>query len=184
MSDPNDLEAFLTRAWQILGRGVSDRRSAARHPTFATVSPEGYPEARTVVLRAAHRPTAMLEVHTDTASAKIAALRANPKAELHIWDSRAKIQLRLVATVSILTGAETADRWASVPDASRVSYGTSPVPGSVIDHVYAYDKPPCPERFAVLRCALDAIDLVHLDTRHRRARYTRVKNWSGDWLAP
>ncbi|MEM6482531.1 MAG: pyridoxamine 5'-phosphate oxidase family protein [Pseudomonadota bacterium] len=184
MSDPNDLTGFLSRAWQILGRGVADRRSPARHPTFATVSPDGLPQARTVVLRAADRATAMLEIHTDTASAKIAALRAHPQAEVHIWDARSKIQLRLAARVSILTGAETADRWASVPEASRVSYGTEPAPGSVIGHVYAYEKPPCADRFAVLSCALEAIDLVHLDTRHRRARYTRASEWSGNWLAP
>lgn len=184
MSEPNDLGAFLTRAWQILGRGVADRRAAARHPTFATVSPEGRPEARTVVLRAADRAHATLEVHTDTASAKVAALQATPWAELHVWDSRAKMQLRLAAQVTVLTGAETAAHWASVPEAARVSYGTQPEPGRVIPHVYAYEKPPCPDRFAVLRCALAAIDLVHLDTRHRRARYTRDTGWSGAWLAP
>ncbi|MEM6376496.1 MAG: pyridoxamine 5'-phosphate oxidase, partial [Pseudomonadota bacterium] len=109
---------------------------------------------------------------------------ANPRAELHIWEARAKIQLRLAARVTVLTGEATADRWASVPESARVSYGTDPRPGSVIDHVYAYEKPPCPDRFAVLRCALERIDLVHLDTRHRRARYLRETNWSGEWLAP
>lgn len=184
MSDPNDLGAFLTRAWQIIGRGVADRRSPARHPTLATVSPEGRPQARTVVLRAADRPSATLEIHTDTASAKVVALRATPQAELHVWDSRAKIQLRLAADVTICTGAETAAQWDAIPEASRVSYGTTPDPGQVIPHVYAYEKPSCPDRFAVLRFALTSIDIVHLDTRHRRASFTRSSHWSGAWLAP
>ena len=45
MSDPNDLAAFLDEAWQHLGRGVADAKSPARYPTFATTSPDGWPEA-------------------------------------------------------------------------------------------------------------------------------------------
>ena len=38
MSDPSDLNAFLDHAWQRLSRGVADRRSGARHVSFATVA--------------------------------------------------------------------------------------------------------------------------------------------------
>lgn len=184
MSDPNDLAAFLAEAWQHLRRGVADAKSPARYPTFATVSPAGVPEARTVALRKADPSAAVVDVHTDIETPKVAALRHNPVAALHVWLPRARLQLRLTGEVSIHTGDEVAEDWARVPAASRVSYGTEPFPGEPIDHVYAYEKPMVQARFAVLRCALTHIDLVHLDTQHRRAEFRRSNGWAGQWRAP
>lgn len=184
MSDPNDLTAFLTEAWQHLGRGVADSKSPARYPTFATTAPDGTPEARTVALRGARQSDATVEVHTDIETDKITALRAHPIAALHIWLPRANLQIRLTGEVDILTGDDVEDQWQKVPPASRVSYGTMPIPGTPIDHVYAYEKPSERSRFAVLNCHLKHIDLVHLDTRHRRAMYRSSDGWAGTWVAP
>ncbi len=184
MSDPGDLQALLDDVWRHLARGVADRQVPARHPTFATVSPDGRPQARTVVLRAATRSSATLEVHTDTRSAKITALGGTPCAQFHIWEADARLQIRLSTRVTILTGAATADRWARVPDTARVSYGTRPAPGTPIANVYDYENPHSPECFAVLSCAIEHMDIVHLDTRHRRAAFSREDGWRGVWLAP
>lgn len=48
-------EGIWESLWRTLERGVADAAHPARRPTFATVSPEGWPEARTVVLRTADR---------------------------------------------------------------------------------------------------------------------------------
>ena len=184
MSDPNDLGAFLDEAWQYLGRGVAESRSPARYPTFATVSPEGWPEARTVALRRAVRGENVLEVHTDIRTPKVAALRTLPRAGLHVWLPRADLQIRISADVEVLTGPETDEQWAHVPPASRVSYGTEPVPGTPIPSVYAYEKPSERSRFAVLRCHMVEMDLVHLGARHRRAIYRAATDWQGTWVAP
>ena len=45
------LDTLHTHAWHRLIRGVHDRHAPARHPTLATVSPDGMPQARTAVLR-------------------------------------------------------------------------------------------------------------------------------------
>ncbi len=184
MSDLNDLAAFLNGAWQHIARGVADAKSPARYPTFVTVSPDGVPQARTVALRGASQSAGTLEVHTDTQTDKITALRANDLAALHIWLPRADLQIRLTGRTEILTGPQVDAAWARVPAASRVSYGTMPAPGTPIGHVYAYEKPPLRDRFAVLVCHLAQIDLVHLDSRHRRAVFDRVDDWRGTWVAP
>ncbi|WP_299689420.1 pyridoxamine 5'-phosphate oxidase family protein [uncultured Tateyamaria sp.] len=184
MSDPGDLRAFLAEAWQHLRRGVADAKSPARYPVFATVSPDGTPEARTVALRRADPQAGVLEVHTDTRTPKVTALRATPVAALHVWLPRARLQIRVTAQVEILTGDAVSDSWNQIPPASRVSYGTEPLPGQPIDSVHAYDKPPNRDRFAVLRCHVSAIDLVHLYTVHRRAGYARADGWAGQWRAP
>jgi pyridoxamine 5'-phosphate oxidase len=179
-----DLASFYQQAWTRLVRGVADRRAPSRHPTLATVSPAGWPEARTVVLRAADPVLATLEIHTDLKSPKVASLRANNCATLHIWEQSAHLQIRIEATVTILTGENVAPIWAKVPDPSRQSYGTMPTPGTPIDAALAYKKPADQTSFAVLRCAAQAIDLLHLGPDHRRARFERLNDWQGQWLAP
>ena len=178
------LDGIRGRVWQTLGRGVADRRSAARHPTFATVSPDGWPEARTVVLRAADAQVQTLDVHTDFQSDKVKSLRGKSRAAFHIWDEKQKLQLRLGAEVEILSGDVVADLWAKVPDPSRQAYGTDPAPGTAINDALAYTKPADPAAFAVLRCKVIAIDVVHLGADHRRALFTRDSEWIGEWLAP
>jgi len=178
------LDGCWRQAWQQLGRGVADRHHPARHPTFATVSAEGWPEARTVVLRRADDVTHVLDAHTDLQSSKIESLRANPRAAFHVWIPKQQLQLRLQCDVAILHGDEVAEDWARVPDPSRQSYGVTPPPGTAISEALDYVKKPDPETFAVLRCALHHLDVVHLGEVHRRARFTKARDWAGEWLAP
>jgi pyridoxamine 5'-phosphate oxidase len=178
------LDTLYAQVWARLVRGVRDRHAPARHPTFATLSPDGWPEARTVVLRSADPVASTLDIHTDLRSAKVASLRHSPRAALHIWDASAHLQSRIEVEVDILTGAQVAGTWARVPDPSRQSYGTTPAPGIPIADALAYKKIPDPASFAVLRCTVRAIDAVHLGPQHRRARFTSADGWAGQWLAP
>lgn len=178
------LDGLLAQVWQRLSRGVADRRAPARHPTFATTSPQGWPEARTVVLRAFDCDAKAVDIHTDLQSAKVASLRKTPRAALHIWDAAAHLQIRLQTSVTILSGDQVAALWARVPDPSRQSYGTRPAPGQPIADALAYDKPADPHSFAVLRCEVQSMDIVHLGPQHRRAAFTRADHWQGQWLAP
>ncbi len=179
MTDPEDLPAFLDLAWQRLG---CRKGAAAPLVTLATVAPDGWPEARTVVLRGADRAAGQLEIHTDLATPKVTALRADPRAELVFWDAATDLQIRAALQITIVPQA--AGRWARVPEASRMAYGTSPAPGSPIASAFAYDKTPDPARFAALIGQVLAFDLVHLGPRHRRARFVAAEGWQGMWLAP
>jgi pyridoxamine 5'-phosphate oxidase len=179
-----DLATLHAHVWQLLTRGVRDRRAAARHPTLATVSIDGKPQARTVVLRAADQARATVDIHTDIHSAKIAELRARPFAALHIWDASAHLQMRLESEVTILTGADVAAIWARVPDVARLSYGCTPVPGVPIASALDYVKVPDQAAFAVLRMQIMSMDIVHLGPNHRRAAYKLADQWAGQWLVP
>lgn len=178
------LPDLLDRAWSCLERGPVDRDAAARHPTLATIDRQGWPEARTVVLRSVSRADDLVEVHTDLHSPKVASLRATPRAALHVWDAAARLQIRLQARVEILTGPEVAETWAQVPDHPRQSYGIVPPPGTPIGSSRGYRAVPDPATFAVLRCHPVHIDLLHLGDVHRRARFLQADGWTGQWLAP
>lgn len=172
------------RVWGTLGRGVADARHPARLPVFATVSADGWPEARTVVLRSAARESGTLTIHTDLYSDKIKSLHATPRAALHIWDAKQNLQIRLQAEVTILTGDDTRALWDKIPDHAQQSYGVRPPPGMPITAALAYDKAPDPATFAVLECRVLHIDAVHLGTDHRRIRFSRLGHWQEQWLSP
>ena len=178
------LAGLHARAWETLGLGVGNPLHPARLPSFATVSPDGWPEARTVVLRGAEMVSAEVSVHTDLYSGKIQSLRAHPKASLHIWDSEQALQLRMQAEVSIASGIDTRPLWDKIPDHAQQSYGVTPPPGALIDGALDYIKQPDPDTFAVLTCRITQIDVVHLGDDHRRALFSRESNWAGQWLSP
>lgn len=187
-SDPHpwasDLAGLHAEVWLRLTRGVHDRHAPARHPTLATVTSDGRPQARTVVLRAADKAASTLDIHTDLRSAKVGELRATPFAALHVWDTSAHLQLRLEAQVTLLTGQDVAAIWAGVPDTSRGSYGSTPAPGEPIAQALDYRKAADPSSFAVLRLEVFSIDALHLGPNHRRARFDRKTSWAGVWLSP
>ena len=179
-----DLSQLYAEVWARLTRGVHDRHAPARHPTLATVSPEGRPQARTVVLRAADKAAGKLDIHTDLRSAKVRDLRVTPFAALHVWDTSAHLQLRLEADVTILTGKDVATIWAGVPAASRLSYGSTPAPGQPIARALDYTKAAEQASFVILRLRVATVDALHLGPNHRRAQFDRHNDWKGAWLAP
>lgn len=187
-SDPHpwasDMALLHVEVWRHLTRGVHDRHAPARHPTLATVSPDGRPQARTVVLRAADKTAGTLDIHTDLRSAKVMDLRATPFAALHVWDTSAHLQLRIEARVTILTGHDVAATWQGVPEESRGAYGSTPAPGQPIAQALGYTKAADPACFAVLRLRVSTVDALHLGPNHRRARFDRDNDWAGTWLAP
>lgn len=179
------LDSLHAHIWTRLSRGVHDRRAPARHPTLATVDATGRPQARTVVLRGADAAAGTLSLYTDRHSAKVAELRANPLAALHVWDAAAHLQIRIEAEVAIETGPGVADVWASVPEPSRYAYSSTATPGRPIPEALAYTKTPDPAAFARLRLTVSAIDALHLGRdHHRRARFERADGWAGQWLVP
>ena len=184
MIEFNNLAQFLDHGWSCINRSVADTKSPGRYPTLATVSEDLLPETRTVVLRKANRSTSILEIHTDTRTEKVNALRQNSNGSLHMWLPKRRLQIRISVFVRIQTGSIIKKRWEEVPQKSRVSYGTIPPSGSVIKGPLAYDQTPSMEHFAVLECNVGKIELLHLGKNHTRAVYQAISDWTGTWLAP
>lgn len=181
----HELDTLLDHAWQRLTRGVHDRHAPSRHPTLATVSPEGLPQARTVVLRGADRSHYRLTIYTNLYSAKVVDLRRTPVAALHVWDIGSSLQIRLLADVTIITGVDAAAAWSALPERSLRAYCSDHPPGKPIDSALAYEQTPDPQAFAILRLEVQQMELLHLGIQHhRRALFTRDDDWAGHWLIP
>lgn len=180
-----DLDALLDRVWMQLRQGVADRAAPARYLALATAGQTGGAEARMVVLRGADRDDASLTVHTDTLSAKVAELRADPRATLLLWDPGALLQVRLKVEVGIDTGTVVGGHWRGVPEPARRVYGGMPPPGDVLDLPDALVETSARDRFAVMTCKLRAIDALHLAApKHHRAYFRWQDHWQGRWIAP
>ena len=178
------LDDFLDFGWTQIYRGKADNKSPARHPTFVTSSADGFPNARTLVMRRSDREKNQIDFHTDTTSSKMLDLKKNPLAGIHIWIPKVQLQIQMEVVVEIKVGDITIPYWNNVPTNSRVTYGTIPSPGTVIESPNAYDHASDQKRFAVLVCHIETIQLLLLGVKHIRANYIKINNWQGEWLSP
>lgn len=181
---PTSFEEAMSAAEETLDRAVKDRGARARHVTIATASPDGWPEARIVALRAADLASAKLRIQTDSATAKVASLAALPRAELHVWHPETCLQLRLRCEARLRRGAEVAEDWEAMPVPARTSYGKAPPPGAEISGPLDYEVTSDPQSFVVVDLRVLRFDLLFLGLVHKRAIFDWQDGWHGRWISP
>ncbi len=184
MTEPwDELPATLDAVWHRLEEGAGDPGAPARHLVLATAGLDGGAEARLVVLRAADRIGARIDIHTDARTGKVAELGRDPRATLLAWDPAARLQIRLRADIAARPG--TPREWAGLSDAARQLYGGAPPPGARLDRPDDHAASPAPDRFLVLTGRILRIETLRLGrSRHRRARFDRETGFAGHWCAP
>jgi hypothetical protein len=181
--------------WELLRTGARDRRHAFHTPMLATADAAGRPEVRTVVLREVEPDAWRLRFNTDGRSPKVVQMAANPQVALAFYDAAARVQVRVEGIATIHAADARADAaWAAAQMMSRVCYGTSRAPGSVISTADDYTLPSGPDEiaggranFRTVLVAATRVELLNLAaSRHRRADFIRQPDGSviGNWLAP
>ncbi len=180
MSDPfGTLADLRSHIWDRLERGVALSDDPFRFVTLATTGADG-PEARIVALRAADRDAGTVEVHSDVRTAKVRALERDPRAQILLWDPEAQLQLRIAVSMEPIVAD--ARRWALIPAAARLNYGTDPAPGTRVSDPTDVTRMPDPTRFVALRGLVRMMDVVSLaHDPHRRALFDMAE---GHWIAP
>lgn len=189
----NTPEEIRAQIWKELVRATRDRHHVWRTPVLATTTPDGMPNARTVVLRKASKDegNGVLEIYTDRRSPKVAELNEQPAACLVFWSSRLKWQLRLRVQVSIQTdGPYVESLWQTVKQSRAAGdYLGFLQPGEPVSvpltetlaNTTATDDEP-ENYFAVLTAQVVEIDWLELGLgQHRRARFTSDR-WQ--WVKP
>ena len=91
------------RLWMELQRATNDRHHDWRTPVLASTGLDGFPQARTVVLRSAERAQAKLTFFTDSRSPKMAELQTQARASLVFWSKRLGWQLRVSVLATVIT---------------------------------------------------------------------------------
>jgi pyridoxamine 5'-phosphate oxidase len=183
----NSLPEIEAAVWRELGQACNDKSHPWRTPVLATVSAEGLPNARTVILRECDAATRTLMAFTDARSAKVAELQAQPHAMLVIW-SNAQVpwQLRLQARAQVqTTGLAVSSRWAQLKLSPAAQDYVSPLaPGTALNDEPAGSLADREGRghFAVLTFAVNSMDWLELHRDgHRRARFDAQ---GARWLVP
>lgn len=194
MASPS-LTDTLETIWQLLGRGVADRRHGFHWPVVCTLH-DGQAHGRVVVFRGTERASRRLWFHTDARSAKLDQLEG---LSWVFYDPGAKRQLRVSGPTARADDALADDQWARLPLTSRKTYLVSPGPGTSLGDTWDSGLPAAlgtdpPSReaseagranFAVVVTEAVRIESLHLARRgHERAVFDWDGAWHGEWRVP
>lgn len=185
----DDLAAARAEAFALLARGVADRRHPFHTPTLATLSLDGAPRARTLVLRGFDAPTRTLRLHSDARSDKVAELLREPRAALHLYDAGAQVQIRLEGTAQAHHDDALAEAaWAASRPFSRMCYAIEPAPGTPIAAPAPAPRDDASGRvhFCAITFTFARMEWLWLAAGgHRRARFTWTpEGEEATWLVP
>ncbi len=198
----SDLSLSLEKAWDLLAEGASNRHSPLHMPAVGTVTADGWPSQRIMVLRSADATNRQLRFNTDGRVSKVADIGESAPVSVLGYHPEAKLQLRLAGTGEIQKDGPQADAaWEQASPYGRRCYLADPAPGSRVDEPTSGlpaeiegQKPtaeqvvPARANFAVLLVEIERIEWLYLaHTGHRRARSTwdyQTGTWQNQWLVP
>jgi hypothetical protein len=176
------LSLIESRLWHELQRASRETDHDWRTLALATAGPDRA-EARLVVLRETDAAARALVFYTDSRSAKVEQIAAQPQGTLLAWSRALGWQLRLAVRLQVQTrGPEVASRWTRLKLTPAAQDYLSPLPpGSPVAERFA------PERasrghFAVVNAQVTQVDWLELHADgHRRARFGAD---GASWLQP
>lgn len=208
----DDMEAARLAAlfWDRLAHAVADRASAWRTPALATVTPQGRPAVRTIVLRHVDKAERELLFFTDSRSPKLKDFAHRAEAELCFYDPTVNLQVRASGPLGLADLAFRRRVWEQTPLASRRAYLIHQAPGadlsgpgSGLPKEIEGRVPDAEEieagfqHFDVIRFEVREIDILELHRAgDRRARLTRalprdrpvpdkkLTKWQMTWVQP
>ncbi|MCP3711584.1 pyridoxamine 5'-phosphate oxidase family protein [Paraburkholderia sp. CNPSo 3274] len=190
-----NLEQVYARVWDCLAAAVRADNHPFKVMQAATISLDGAPNVRTVLLRSASETKNLLTFHTDLRSQKIAELSREPRIALVGVDTVHNLQVRVSGETRIIRdGQVRLDAWRSSPDHDLVAYRTRLAPGTPMNDVGdELDEAHVPgpgeglKHFGVVElrpARLEWLDLSRADC-HQRALYVRQGDiWVHSWIAP
>jgi hypothetical protein len=183
LNQPSTTEDDLHhQIWVELQRAPHDRHHEWRTPVLASTGLDGFPQARTVVLRSAERAQAKLTFFTDSRSPKVAELQTQARASLVFWSKRLGWQLRVSVWATVITEGPAVDAaWQRVSQSPAAGdYLSTAAPGAA----WAPDKVGvCPQHnLCIVSAQVLSMDWLALAKEgHRRAR---VSADSVAWCVP
>ncbi len=196
MLPEDDLDAIAAYAWAELIRAARDSDSQFRHAQLATTGAQGWPQARTVILRHADADRREVGFHTDRRSAKVGEMEAHTPVALIACDRPRGLQLRLWGQAELhVEDASAEQAWAALYPSLRLPYRAPLAPGRTLDTAGAADpteaaRNPADPDEGYQNFTFVAVRVVRLEwlqlrpAGHRRARFEWNGSWQGHWLAP
>ncbi|MBV1885767.1 MAG: pyridoxamine 5'-phosphate oxidase family protein [Parvibaculaceae bacterium] len=111
------------KAETALTHGARDKAHAFHLPALATISAEGTPMVRHIILRAASPGARTLHFYTDSRSQKVIEIGQNPDVNLVFYDPNAQVQLRVGGVAKLVRGEQAKQAWRTLSPWSPRLYG-------------------------------------------------------------
>lgn len=190
------LQQIYSQIWTCLAAATREGDQPFKAMQVATISLNGAPTLRTVLLRRVSEPDNLIVFHTDTRSPKIAELSRDPRIALVGVDPDRKLQIRMSGEARILRDGLVRDHaWNASADRGLIVYRTLFAPGAPIglpgDAFDGKREAPGPDEglthFCVVEVRLISIDWLDQSSAERpeRARFVRDGGtWTPCWIAP
>lgn len=178
----------MADSWHaLLATSIEEMRDEPHFVQFATVTPQGLPQVRTLVCRNVD-DEGSLYFTTDGRSAKIAELNHNSSVQACWYFARSREQYRFTASASWQCGEVAQPMWQKLSEATQQTF-YSPTPGlpvarGGISTYEAFATPP--EDFCVLKLTVSEVDYLSLTpSPHERILFTkRAGEWASQHVAP
>ena len=182
-----DAGSFVDSALKCLERALSERGDDLRNVQLATVSVDGRPHIRTVVLRGLERAPLVLEVHSDARAGKVRDIvEGRNRVSVLAWSSAEQLQLRFEGSATIHhDDAIARARWIALSEGGRKPYGLRADPGSAITSPSDQAHLPPNEQarqFVVLRIGVASIDVLRLGDHGAQSRAFRRFDDQARWV--
>ena len=159
--------SFIEAGLTALERSLDDRESDLRNVQLATLSPEGHPDLRTLVLRGFERASATAEMHTDARAGKARDIARAGQVTFLAWSPADHLQLRFRGSARLHRDDDVARaRWDKLSPNARNTYGLRTVPGMPIPDPEDQSHLPSEvqfRQFTVILISLTDIDILRLE---------------------
>jgi pyridoxamine 5'-phosphate oxidase len=178
--------------WQLLQRGVADRKHGFHTPTVSTIGLDGRPKSRVMILRKADGGEKTLRLHADVRTQKWPELARTPAISVSLYDVSQRVQLRMEGTAMLHNQDDVARAaWVGSQPMSRVGYGSVPGPGALIDNPDKFTLPENTEmaeagygNFGAIIVSIQSIEWLHLKQRQNRRAIFDLVNEKAQWVVP
>lgn len=186
---------ILNKVYDHISNGVKNRKNNFHQMQIASISLDGKPKTRTVVNRGFDKENHKIYFHTDIRSPKVKELEKNSEIEILLYDSYAKLQVRISAIAKIHHKNDLArERWDNTRIFSRECYLLPNAPGKTVDehNEWNFSEEDLKsdkgfEIFTIVECSFNEIDALFLHHKgHKRYKFTFgvENNISFDLIAP
>jgi hypothetical protein len=177
------LDTLLKEGIKQLTSALVHKKHPFRYFTFTTVSQDGSPHSRTVVLRGFDPEKFIFSIYTDSRSEKIKELNHDQRAEFLFYDPNQLLQLSVKANLVHTKASK--EKFESLPEPSKKDYSSVQFPGTFVkapDSIqYDFEK----GHFVELHFVASQFEYLKLKRpNHLRARFYAERAWEGEFLAP
>ena len=187
------LENINKEIWNLIESGVNDITSSFHFPSLSTITLDGNPTSRTVVLRSVNYEKKIMQMNNFSNN-----YNKNANISMHIYDFNKKTQIRIVGQAMLnYNNKAWEDAWNSSTIMGKECYSTPCNPSTIIDNPEIIDKnikdikfksdelDQFKVNFGRIDIKIRSIDWYYLlHTNPGRAKFTYNKNIEMVWLAP